>query len=151
MRGRRIAGGLAPVVLLGTLLLSACGEEEERVAPYPVEMPQPPPGAQQPDDLPHLRTHLSVLTLGANQAGDTWASAPHAFDVTDSGPEEIIDYYDDQLTAEGWEPVAGLTELAGGPAASWERHDQGVTVFVITVDERDLVVVLEATDQWEQP
>lgn len=151
MRTGAVVRRLAPLTLLGALLLSACGAEaEERVAPYPVEMPDPPPEVQHLDAA-GISPQLTTLLLGVNQAADTHAHWEGMYDVSESGPEEIIDYYDDWLTAEGWEQGAGLTEFNGAPAGRWEGQDQQVMVFVVTLQERDIAVVLTATDQWEAP
>lgn len=150
MRRGRLTAGLTVLALSGALVAGCATSEEERVAPYPVELPDPPPDVEQPD-VPMLRTQMSNLSLSASQAGDTWTSSPHLFDVTDDGHEAVFDYYDDQLTGQDWDPVEDLTDINGAPAVSWERHDQRITIVVVTAAERDVAVVLTTSDQWTAP
>lgn len=153
MSRQRMTWGLTVLAVCGALWLPGCAgeDEEERFHPYPVEMPDPPPGIEGQTHTAGVRTHLTTLTLGTTQVTDMRVALEHDFDITDSGPEPVIDHYDQELTALDWKPVAGLTEINGAPAASWERDDQRVTVFVLSMEEGDIAMVLKHSNQWELP
>lgn len=137
---------LVPVALLGALVLSSCSGEE-RVAPLPVELPDPPPEARLLD-VAGVGPHVTTMVLGTSQAAGTSASLEALFEVTGTGPESLIDYYGDWLTGHGWEQSSEPIELNGAPAARWEGEDQRVVITVVTLQDRDIALVLSSTEKF---
>ena len=135
-----------PVALLGALVLSSCSGEE-RVAPLPVELPDPPPEARLLD-VAGVGPHVTTMVLGTSQAAGTSASLEALFEVTGTGPESLIDYYGDWLTGHGWEQSSEPIELNGAPAARWEGEDQRVVITVVTLQDRDIALVLSSTEKF---
>lgn len=147
MTGRRVSRVLAPLALAVALVLSGCSSEPERVAPYPVELPDPPPDASYLD-VAGVVTPLTTLTLGFGQASGSWLGAEPMFDVTEEGPDSLIAHYDDELAGQGWERAPSPTELNGKPAALWEGDDQRVMMVVVTLQERDVAVLLTSSERF---
>lgn len=147
MTGRPVIRVLAPVVLVAALVLSGCSREPERVAAYPVELPDPPPDARYLD-VAGVVTPVTTLALGFGQAAGAFVGAEPTFDVTEEGPGPLIAYYDEELTGQGWERATSPTELNGRPAALWEGDDQRVMMVVITLQERDVAVLLTSSERF---
>lgn len=134
-------------LVAGALALGGCSADEERVAPYPVELPDLPEDVQILEE-PVIGTQLTTLLLGLNQAAGAWAGAAAMFDVTDTGPQPVIDYYDEWLTDQGWDRAGDPTELNGAPAALWEGDDQRVMIALVTLRDRDIALLLSSSDRF---
>lgn len=137
---------LLPLGVVATLVLSGCSGEE-RVAPHPVELPDPPADAQFVD-VAGISTQLTVVRLGLSQAAGAWVSGEALFDVTEAGPEMLIAHYDEWLTQQGWTRADAPADLGGAPAALWEGDDQRVMIAVVTLRDRDIALLLSSSDRF---
>lgn len=135
---------LVPLALLVTVVLSACSGEG-RVAPLPVELPDPPPEVRFLEAA-GVSPQMTTMVLGTSQAAGTSATWEAMFDVTGTGVEPIIEHYDDWLTDHGWEQSSDPIELGGAPAALWEGDEQRVMIAVVTLQERDIALLLTSTE-----
>lgn len=130
----------APILLVLALLLSSCSGAEEE-GPGAVQLPEDPPGVELLD-VAGVETQLNTIMVASMQATGEFVMWKRLYDVTDSGPDQVIEHYDEQLTAEGWEQADGLTDITDPLGASWERDGQTVIVALLTLEGRDVAMVM---------
>lgn len=127
---------LAPILLAAALLLASCSGGQEAI-----DLPDEPPGAVHLDDSA-LQAQLDTLADAMGEITDTEVEWSAVFDVTDTGPEDLIDYYDEQLRADGWALAEGPGDISDSLGASWWRDGQSVVlVTVADLEGRDLALL----------
>lgn len=125
---------LIQALLVGALLLSGCSGSE------PIELPEDPPDAVLLD-AERVETPLDTVLIAVRQVSDVPISYERLFDVTDTGPDALIEHYDTALTAQGWERVAGSRGITGALGSSWERNGQDVLIALVSLEGRDVAAV----------
>lgn len=132
---------LIPLVLSSAVLLAACSDEDNP----PLALPQSPPGAVLLEGE-RVETPIDTILLSVRQASDAQVSWGPLYDVTDTGPDVVIEHYDETLTAQGWKRVGGDDTLIDGAlGATWERDGQHVVVSLVTVNGVDVALLLSPT------
>jgi len=123
------------IALGAAVLLSACS------GPDPIELPEDPEGVIL---LDHVRaeTQLDIILISVRQVSDVDISYERLFDITETGAEDLIDHYDQWLTAEGWERQSGTAGITGSLGASWERDGQDVVIALLSLEDTDIAAVL---------
>lgn len=127
------------LTLSAVLALSACSSEDEA---RPLELPEKPPGVQPLDDA-GLEAQLDTVQQAVREVTGTQVAAEVIFDVTEGGAQDLIDYYDEALTADGWEASSDPGDIADSLGASWRRD--GLSVVLVTVADvegRDLAILI---------
>ncbi len=125
LRGARALGWIAAVLLVGAsgAGLAACAGGSNGEGSRPAGQD----AALVPDDFAALPRPEGALPFGDPTVDG--ATTAQSFQVTGSGPEQLLAFYENALGAAGWEPSAPAAEVGDGDwRGSWARDDETLTV-----------------------
>lgn len=139
---------LTAAVLGTALLLGACsGAEPDAPPQVPLELPEPPPGAEQLDDAA-AEDHLTTMLQAINQNGGTTVTWEAVFDVTDGGLEVLVSHYDEALTSQGWVESDRETDIGDSLGVSWRKDDQSVVLMnMLDLHGRDVAILVGPSEE----